>query len=76
MRSKISIRMSWLASTSLAAKRRTPAPANIALAGENTKPTPSPSVCENAYNTLIVGSSHLCNLSSPLRDCLNWSTCS
>src|SRR6266702_624395 len=38
------------------------------------KPTPSPSVAENAYKTLMVGFSHFRSLSSLLRDRLNWST--
>ncbi|KAI9447124.1 hypothetical protein BJY52DRAFT_1313190 [Lactarius psammicola] len=36
MRSKSSARASLLAATSLAAKRKTPIPAKIAFAGENT----------------------------------------
>ncbi|KAH8986684.1 hypothetical protein EDB92DRAFT_1878259 [Lactarius akahatsu] len=47
-RSKISTSASWLSLTSLAAKRSTPAPAKITFAGENTRPTPSPSVAEKA----------------------------
>ncbi|KAF8476629.1 hypothetical protein DFH94DRAFT_757142, partial [Russula ochroleuca] len=36
MRTKMSISTSWLASTSLAAKRRTPIPEKTTFAGENT----------------------------------------
>jgi hypothetical protein len=39
-----------------------------------TTPTPPASVAENAYRTLIVGLSQVFNLSSPLRDWINWST--
>ena len=39
-----------------------------------TKLIPSPRVSVNASRTLIVGLSHLCNLSSLLLDWLNWST--
>ncbi|KAH8997855.1 hypothetical protein EDB86DRAFT_2913648 [Lactarius hatsudake] len=48
MRSKILTSASSLATTSFAAKRRTPAPAKMTFAGENTSPTPSPSATEKA----------------------------
>ncbi|KAF8259406.1 hypothetical protein EI94DRAFT_1751706 [Lactarius quietus] len=68
MRLKRSTRASWLASTSIAAERRTPTPAKITCAGENTSPTPAPRVAEKAKRTLTVGLSHRDNLSSALLD--------
>ncbi|KAH8990859.1 hypothetical protein EDB92DRAFT_1863608 [Lactarius akahatsu] len=79
MCSKSFARASLLAATSLAALRppmRTPMPAKITFAGENTyiseasrltRPTPSETAAENAYRTFTVGINHFVNLLSPLR---------
>ncbi|KAH8988116.1 hypothetical protein EDB86DRAFT_2947417 [Lactarius hatsudake] len=48
MRSKSSARVSLLVATSLAAKRRTPMPAKITFAGENTY------ISESVYNSSSV----------------------
>ena len=69
------------------AERKTPMPAKITFAGENTYKiyislslaqesrrtilTPPETVAENALRTFTVGPNHFANLSSPLRDLSN-----